>query len=187
MSTPILSCLDPGEDLSMYLAVSKYVVSDVLLKDQKGVQKPIYYISKTLVNAEKRYLTLEKLALEDGVCVYQVSSPNSAQKFDFMGQIAKWGTRLGLFDIQYRPKSSVKGQVLANFITEYTPREGSQAVVCNVETQLWRVFVNSTSNTMGAGAGIVIVSPNGVKVEHPLRLGFRHPTTKLNVRHCLWG
>ena len=83
----------------MYLAVSKHAVSDVLLKVQRGVQKPIYYISKTLVDAKMRYLTLEELALEDSVCVDQVSSPISAQKFDFMGRIAKWGTRLGLFDI----------------------------------------------------------------------------------------
>ena len=60
---PILSYLDPGEDLFMYLAVPKHAVSSVLLKNQEGVQRPIYYISKTLVNAETWYLPLEKLAL----------------------------------------------------------------------------------------------------------------------------
>ena len=29
------------------------------------------------------------------------------------------------------------------------------------------------SNAMGAGAGIVLVSPEGLKVEHSFRLGFR--------------
>ena len=46
----------------MYLLVSKHAMSAVLLRDQ-GVQKPIYYISKTLVDAETRYLPLEKLTL----------------------------------------------------------------------------------------------------------------------------
>ena len=46
----------------MFLSVSKHAVSMVLFRDQ-GVQKPIYYISKTLVNVETRYLPLEKLAL----------------------------------------------------------------------------------------------------------------------------
>ena len=46
----------------MYLSVSEHAVSAVLLRDQ-GVQQPIYYISKTLVNVETRYLPLEKLVL----------------------------------------------------------------------------------------------------------------------------
>ena len=54
--------LKPGEDLFMYLLVSEHAVSVVLLRD-KGVQQPMYYISKTLVDAETRYLPLEKLVL----------------------------------------------------------------------------------------------------------------------------
>ena len=53
---------EPGEDLCMYLLVSEHVVGAVLLRDQ-GVQQLIYYISKTLVDAETRYLPLEKLVL----------------------------------------------------------------------------------------------------------------------------
>ena len=51
-----------GEDLFMYLSVSEHAVSAVLLRDQ-GVKQPIYYVSKTLVDAETRYLPLEKLIL----------------------------------------------------------------------------------------------------------------------------
>ena len=50
------------EDLFMYLLVSEHVVSALLLRDQ-GVQQPVYYVSKTLVDAEIRYLPLEKLVL----------------------------------------------------------------------------------------------------------------------------
>ena len=46
----------------MYLSVSEHAVSVVLLRDQ-GMQQPIYYVSKTLVDAETRYLPLEKLVL----------------------------------------------------------------------------------------------------------------------------
>ena len=46
----------------MYLSMSEHAVSAVLLRDQ-GVQQPIYYISKILVDAEMRYLPLEKLVL----------------------------------------------------------------------------------------------------------------------------
>ena len=59
---PMLTAPDPEEDLFMYLLVSNYVVNAVLLRDQ-GVQHPVYYISKTLVNAETKYLPLKKLVL----------------------------------------------------------------------------------------------------------------------------
>lgn len=59
---PMLTASKPGENLFMYLLVSKHAVSAVLLRDQ-GVQQPMYRISKTLVDAETRYLPLEKLVL----------------------------------------------------------------------------------------------------------------------------
>ena len=59
---PMLSALEPGKDLFMYLLVSEHAMNALLLRDQ-GMQKPIYYVSKTLVNAETRYLPLEKLVL----------------------------------------------------------------------------------------------------------------------------
>ena len=53
---------DLREDLFMYLSVSDHAVSAVLLRD-RGVQHPVYYISKTLVDVETIYLPLEKLVL----------------------------------------------------------------------------------------------------------------------------
>ena len=62
-SPPILSNPKLGEELYMYLAVSDQVVSVVLLKTRDGAQWLVYYISKTLVDVETQYLSLEKLAL----------------------------------------------------------------------------------------------------------------------------
>ena len=42
------------------------------------------------------------------------------------------GTRLKAFDIRYKPKSSVKGQVLADFVAEFSPRNKGE-MVCHVE------------------------------------------------------
>ena len=62
-SPPILSDPKLEEELYMYLAVSDQVVSIVLLKTRDGAQWLVYYISKTLVDVETQYLSLEKLAL----------------------------------------------------------------------------------------------------------------------------
>ena len=37
---------------------------------------------------------------------------------DYIGRIAKWGTVLGAFDIKYMPRTSVKGQVLADLVAK---------------------------------------------------------------------
>ena len=42
---------------------------------------------------------------------------------DYTGRIAKWGTILGAFDIKYMPHTSVKGQVLADLVAEFTELE----------------------------------------------------------------
>ena len=58
----MLTALEPEEDLFMYLLMSEHAVSVMLLRD-RGMQQLIYYVSKTLVDAEMRYLPLEKLVL----------------------------------------------------------------------------------------------------------------------------
>ena len=60
---PVLSKLIVGETLFLYVATSKHVVSGVLMREENGEQKPIYYVSRSLVDAETRYPVMEKLAL----------------------------------------------------------------------------------------------------------------------------
>ena len=38
---------------------------------------------------------------------------------DYTGRIAKCGTILGAFDVKYMPRTSIKGQVLTNLVTEF--------------------------------------------------------------------
>ena len=56
------------------------------------------------------------------------------KRSDFTGRIAKWGTRLGSFDIRYRPRNAVKGQVLADFIAKFSPRSDG-GMVYHVENR----------------------------------------------------
>ena len=119
MQAPMLTAPKPIKDLFMYLSVSDHTVSAMLLRDQE-VQLPVYYINKTLVDTETRYLPLKKLVL---ALVYTTRKlPHYFQvhtiyvlteyplqsllkRSDFIGQIVKLGTRLGSFDIRYKPRS----------------------------------------------------------------------------------
>ena len=68
---------------------------------------------------------------------------------------------MGSFDIRYRPQSSVKGQVLTDFIAKFTPKSDGK-IICNAERRPWKVFVDDASNAIKAGAGIVIITPEGI-------------------------
>lgn len=54
------------------------------------------------------------------------------RRSDFTRRIAKWGTRLGTFDIQYKLRNSIKTQVLVDFMAEFTPALGASIGICQV-------------------------------------------------------
>lgn len=62
MSPPLLSLTVEGEILYLYLAVSSSAVSLVLVREDSGAQKPVYFTSRALHGAEEWYLPTKKLA-----------------------------------------------------------------------------------------------------------------------------
>lgn len=61
-SSPLLTKPETGDTLYLYLTVIEITVSFVLVKEDNGVQRPIYHASKVLENAETGYQTVEKFA-----------------------------------------------------------------------------------------------------------------------------
>ena len=51
------------EVLFAYIAVASHAVSLVLIRVDNGVQRPVFYVSKSLHEAEVRYLPLERSIL----------------------------------------------------------------------------------------------------------------------------
>ena len=62
-TSPVLSAPKDGEELFLYLAVSEVAVSGVLIKEENKKQRPVFYTSKMLLDAETRYSDLEKMVL----------------------------------------------------------------------------------------------------------------------------
>ena len=58
-----MSRLEVDEVLFAYIAVASHAVSLVLVWVDSGVQRPVYYVSKSLHKAKVRYLPLEKAIL----------------------------------------------------------------------------------------------------------------------------
>ena len=119
-----MSRLEVDEVLFAYIVVASHAMSLVLIWLDNGVQRPVYYVSKSLHEAEVRYLPLEKviLAVVLGACklphyfqshtvvvLTQLPLRSLLWSTDYAGRSAKWSTILGAFDIKYMPCTSVKG------------------------------------------------------------------------------
>ena len=94
-----------------------------------------------------------------------MSSPEAA------GRMALWAVELSEFDIQYRPRTAVKGQVVADFIAEFTLGDG-QVVE---EKGQWNIYTDRSSNRRAGGASVVIQTLQGDKIQCMIQLDF--PTT----------
>ena len=94
-----------------------------------------------------------------------MSNPEAASR------LVLWAIELSKFDIQYCPRIAIKGQVVVDFIAEFTNGEDKGAI----EDPQWSTHTDGSSNKQAGGAGIVLLSPKGDKIECMIRLDF--PTT----------
>lgn len=51
-----------------------------------------------------------------------------------------------MFHVCYRPRNLVNGQVLADFVADFTPSPRALLLVCQVTVRPWKVYVNRASN-----------------------------------------
>ena len=129
-----MSSSEMDEVLFAYIAVDFHAVSLVLIRIDSGIQRPIYYVSKSLYEVEVHYLPLEKAILvvvhstrklphyfqvQTVVILTQLPFRAILRSADYMRRIIKWGTVLEALDIKYMPRTSVKGQVLADLVAEF--------------------------------------------------------------------
>ena len=88
-------------------------------------------------------------------------------------RLMKWAIELSEFDIRYKPKTAIKGQVLADFVTEFTsakPVENTQALA---DLPIWKLCLDGATNAQGREAGLILTSPKGIDIEYALRFEFQ--------------
>ena len=99
---------------------------------------------------------------------------------------------LGAYDVKYMPQTAIKGQVLADFVAEFT-----EGTVCEEEKALgvmttsalviplWDVYIDGATNRKGAGIGIVLIAPEKLVMEKSLWLGFLATNNKAEYEALL--
>ncbi|XP_030922888.1 uncharacterized protein LOC115949742 [Quercus lobata] len=209
-----MSSPEADEILYAYIAVAPHAVSLVLIRDDNGLQKPVYYVSKSLHETEVRYLPFEKAILVvvhttrklphyfqtyTVVVLTQLPLKSVLRTADYTGRIAIWSTILGAFDIKYMPRTSIKGLVLANLVVEFAEppveivaeernTDGKSVGVISIPgPPCWKVYVDGAANQRGSGVGLVLVSPEKTIIEKYLRLGFSATNNEAEYEALLQG
>ena len=88
------------------------------------------------------------------------------------GRIIKWAIELSEFDIRYKLRTMIKGQILAYFIMEFTPAKSTEATQLTPDLPIWRLSVEGAVNAQGSGAGMILTSPDVIDLEQALRFSF---------------
>ena len=209
-----MSSPEADEVLFAYITVAPHAVSLVLIRVDNGKQRPVYYVSKSLHEAEICYLPLEKaiLAVVHGtrklphyfqahtvVVLTQLPHKAILRSANYTGRIAKWGTILGAFDIKYMRRTSFKGQILANLIAEFVEGsvenesnehrmdEKSVGLIAAQDPSQWKVYVDGAANQKGSGVGLVLISPKKLVVEKSSKLGFSATNNEAGYEALLKG
>ena len=192
-----------------YLAVTNYVVNIVLVRNEDGVQRPVYYINKSLQKVETRYLLLEKAVLaivratrklsyyfQAHIMVVLTQQPLQAllQKSDYTDRIVKWGTMLRAYDVKYMPRTAIKGQVLADFVVEFTDGtmikedKALRVMVTSAIVVLpLEVYTDGATNRKGVGVEVVVITPKKLVMEKSLQLGFLATNNEAEYKALLAG
>jgi len=132
---PVLIPPQQGKPFRLYLSTDGMVISSALIQEFEGKERVIYYLSRRLIDAETRYSAIAKLCLclcfsciklrhyllsaectficKDDVVRYMLSMPIMS------GRIGKWILALSEFDLRYESDKAVKGQIMADFVTQH--------------------------------------------------------------------
>ncbi|XP_072077773.1 uncharacterized protein [Arachis hypogaea] len=193
---PVLQKPKLGEPLYLYLSVTDVTISSVIITENNKDQQPVYFVSKSLQNAELRYPILEKLVLalifsarrlrpyfQSHTIIVRTAHPlrQILSKPELAGRLIKWSIELSEFDIHYQPRGSVKSQCLADFVAELScPNSDDKG-------QPWTLFVDGASNPQGSGAGILLESSDGIVIEHSLRFSFKASNNQAEYEALIAG
>ncbi|RVX12437.1 Transposon Ty3-I Gag-Pol polyprotein [Vitis vinifera] len=162
-------------------------------------QKPIYYVSRALADVETRYSKMELTALalrsaaqklrpyfQAHPVIVLTDQPlrNILHKPDLTGRMLQWAIELSEFGIEFQPRLSMKGQVMADFVLEYSRRPSQQRIN---KQEWWTLRVDGASRSSGSGVGLLLQSPTGEHLEQAIRLGFSASNNEAEYEAILSG
>ncbi|XP_076944372.1 uncharacterized protein LOC143614987 [Bidens hawaiensis] len=118
---------------------------------------------------------------------------NVLAKPELSGRLAKWPIELGEHSIEYKPRPAIKGQVLADFVTEVPTEKVKECLFEQQpptlldESQQWTLFTDGASSGEGLGASIKLINPDGQEFTYAIKLNFKSTNNEAEYKAFLAG
>jgi ribonuclease HI len=85
------------------------------------------------------------------------------------GHVSLWGIELSPLDITYEKRKAIESQILPDFIAEWLELQSAGPPDLS---SVWTMYFDGSKRIQGAGAGIVLISPQGDKLKYVLWMSF---------------
>jgi hypothetical protein len=136
----------------------------------------VYYLSKVLTLSKQNYPHYQKVAygvymaarklkhyFEEHPITVVTTTPLSEiiGCKDATGGVAKWAIELAAHTIQYKPRTTIKYQIIADFFADWGEH---QYLPPAPDSTYWRMNFDGSKMLGGLGADVVFTSPKGDKL-----------------------
>jgi ribonuclease HI len=85
------------------------------------------------------------------------------------GRVSLWVIELSPLDITYEKRKAIKSQVLLDFTIEWLELQNTGSPDLS---GIWTMYFDGSKRFQGAGAGVVLISPQGDTLKYVLRMSF---------------
>jgi hypothetical protein len=175
----------------LYIAATPRVVSVVIVveRTEEGkelpVQRLVYYLSKVLTPSKQNYPHYQKVAYDVYMAARKLKHYFEEHPImvvsttpllaiigckDATGRVDKWAIELAAHTIQYKPRTTIKSQIIADFYADWGENQYLPPVP---DSMYWRMNFDGSKMLGGLGASIVFTSPKGDKLQYVLQIHFR--------------
>uniref|UniRef100_A0A2N9FDC7 Reverse transcriptase domain-containing protein n=1 Tax=Fagus sylvatica TaxID=28930 RepID=A0A2N9FDC7_FAGSY len=189
-----------GKPLRLYLASNSQAIGALIAQENdNGVEQPIYYVSRTLKDAESRYSGAERSCLALIYASQRLRHYFLAHKVQLMtkshpirsllqrpvlsGRLAQWLLQLSQYEIIAETSTAIKSQAIAHllaqflgednsFISDEVPGEINEVFLAGLADSVWTLKFDGSSTATSAGAGIVLYKDDGEAVTKSFKFDF---------------
>jgi ribonuclease HI len=103
------------------------------------------------------------------IVVNEAPLSNILNNTEATGRVSLWGIELSPLDITYEKRKAIKSQVLPDFTAEWLELQNTGPPDLS---SVWTMYFDGSKKVQGAGAGVVLISPQGDKLKYVLRMSF---------------
>uniref|UniRef100_A0A2N9G531 Uncharacterized protein n=1 Tax=Fagus sylvatica TaxID=28930 RepID=A0A2N9G531_FAGSY len=190
----------PGRPLRLYLASNSEAIGGLVAQeDEDGTEKPIYYVSRALRDAETRYSGAERACLALIYASQRLRHYFLAHKIQLItkshpirsllhrpvlsGRLAQWLLQLSQYEITTETPTAIKSQAIADLLAQFpgedsssisheVPGEIGEALLADLADSTWTLKFDGSSTSSSSGAGIVLTREDGETIAKSFKLDF---------------